>query len=213
MSPNGLRLLHSILSSAMRDALRMELVECNPVALVSPPPKQRREANPPGVTAVREMLALDKAEGDDFFPCIHLIAHTGLRRGEALGLHWQDMDLDAGWLLVGASLVRNGEQGVVLMPPKTRRRRRLVALDGPTVDALRWQRERQDEVKRIMRDSYEDRGAVFAGACGEWLNPAMLARTVKSLGRKGRRTGNDGAETDPLPRLSDAAKPPERYGR
>ena len=52
------------------------------------------------------------------------------------------------------------------------------------MDVLHWHRERQDEVKRTMRDGYEDRGAVFAGAYGDRINPAQLTRAVQSLGKE-----------------------------
>ena len=84
---------------------------------------------------------------------------TGLRRSEALGLRCEDVNLTEGYVLIRASLSLSRERGLILEPPKTESGRRRVDLDGATVvDVLRLHRERQDEVKRTMRDGYEDRG-------------------------------------------------------
>ena len=120
MSPRGVNLVHTVLSGAMRHALRMELIMRNPVALVSPPPQQKREANPPPIAAVREALALARSDDHHLSACIHLIAYTGLRRGEALGLTWDNVNLEGSYLQVRASLVRSRERGLVLDRPRQR---------------------------------------------------------------------------------------------
>ena len=74
---------------------------------------------------------------------MHLIAYTGLRRGEALGLLWRCVDLERGYLAVEGSLVRRA-RGVALEPPKTATSRRIVDLDPSTVEALAAHRDWQD---------------------------------------------------------------------
>ena len=184
MAPSGVSLVHNVLSGAMRYAMRMELIYRNPVALVSPPPHQKREPNPPAIRAVRDALALARADDHHLAACIHLISYTGLRRGEALGLTWDNVYLDEGYVFIRASLVRTRERGLMLEPPKTESGRRRVDLDATTVEVLRRHQKRQDEIKGAMGEAYEDRGAVFAGALGEWINPGQLARAVQSLGKK-----------------------------
>ena len=90
---------------------------------------------------------------------------------------------------IAASLVRSRELGLILEPPKTDSGRRRVDLDAGTVEVLRRHRESQEEVKTVMRDAYQDGGVVFANHYGEWLNPGLLGRTVKTLGR---RAGHEG---------------------
>ena len=182
LSPTSVQAVHAVLSGAMKHALRMELIHRNPVALVSPPPIRRREPAPPNISAVRDALALAQTEGHYLFPCIHLIAYTGLRRGEALGLTWDNVDLDRGSIDIKGSLVRSRERGLIIEPPKTDSGRRTVDLDSGTIRVLAEHRDSQQHVKETMREAYEDRGRVFAGPCGEWLNPMSLTRAVKYLG-------------------------------
>lgn len=182
MSPKGVGLVHTVLSGAMKHALRMELISRNPVSLVAPPPLKRREIVPPSISVVRDALALAREEGHYLFPCIHLIAYTGLRRGEALGLTWDNVDLDQGSIAIEGSLVRSQERGLIIEPPKTDSGRRTVDLDSGTTGVLAEHWESQQHIKKTMREAYEDRGRVFAGPYGEWLNPMSLTRTVKYLG-------------------------------
>ena len=122
--------VHTVLSGALKYAMRMELVHRNPVALVTPLRKERRPVAPPDIATVKALLELARRERPDLFACIHLIAYTGLRRGEALGLLWPDVDLERGCLYIEGSLVVSSERGLILEPPKTQSGRRQVDLDA-----------------------------------------------------------------------------------
>ena len=99
--------------------MRMELIQRNPVSLVSPPPIARRAVDPPDISAVQETLALARRDDHHLYACIHLVAYTGLRRGEALGLLWDSVDLSLRRIFIEGSLVRSQERGLILEPPKT----------------------------------------------------------------------------------------------
>ena len=104
MAPQGIQLVHNVLSGAMKHAVKMELIHRNPVASVSPPPVPETEAATPEVAEVKRLLALGESENHYLWTCIHLIAYTGMRRGEALGLQWTDVNLDEGRLQIASSL-------------------------------------------------------------------------------------------------------------
>ncbi len=184
LSAKGVHLVHTVLAGALKHALRMELIYRNPAALVSAPPLARREVHPPDIAVVRDALALAREEEHHLFACIHLIAYTGLRRGEALGLQWRNVDLDHGYLRIEGSLVRSRERGLILEPPKTESGRRTVDLDAGTLEVLGAHRASQGQIKRVMREAYQDHEWVFAGPTGEWINPMQLTRAVSALGRR-----------------------------
>ena len=87
---------------------------------------------------------------------------TGLRRGELLGLRWDDADLGevGGTLRVGRALVREGGRHA-LGETKTRRGRRLVNLTPRTVNSLKAHRKRQLEERIRLSGLYEDRGLIL----------------------------------------------------
>ena len=118
-------------------------------------------------------------------PYLHVSTSSPiLACGEALGLTWDNVDLDQGSIAIEGSLVRSRERGLILEPPKTDSSRRTVDLDPGTIRVLAEHWESQQRVKETMREAYGNRGRVFAGAYGEWLNPMSLTRAVKSLGSR-----------------------------
>lgn len=100
MKPRGVEGVHNVLSGAMKHALRLELIGRNPVPLVSPPTIPKIEAYTPEVREVLDLLALAESEEHPLWVCIHLIAYTGMRLGEALALEWKHVDLDRQRVLV-----------------------------------------------------------------------------------------------------------------
>ena len=178
----SVRMVHNVLSGAMTHALHMELVTRNPVSQVSPPAHRRPEAIPPAPEAVRALLALAESEQHHLFACIRLVVYTGLRRGEALGLQWDSVDLNDGCIHVVHSLVRTHTQGVILQPPKTESGRRRVDLDQGTIAVLRRHRAAQLELRLRMGPAYIDRGIVFADPLGDWVQPDRLSAAVTRLG-------------------------------
>ncbi len=184
MAAEGVGLVHRVLSGAMKHALRMEMVYRNPVSAVSPPRIIRQEPAPPDISAVRAALELARAEEHYLYACIHLIAYTGMRRGEAMGLLWDDVDLERGRILIERSLSRTLERGLCVDPPKTNSGRRVVDLDVRTIEVMAKHQEDQRTTKELMRDMYEDYRRVFAGPYGEWINPDQLSKAVKRLGKR-----------------------------
>ena len=82
----AVQMVHNVLSGAMGHVVRMELISRNPVGLVSPSPNKEKEASSPDIDSVRRLLAIAEEEEHHLWACIHLIANTGMRRGEAIAL-------------------------------------------------------------------------------------------------------------------------------
>ena len=105
-----------------------------------------------------------------------LALYLGLRRGELLGLRWEDLDLDGGVLEVRRSLQRVGGR---LQPvtPKTRTSRRTVPLVGICVDALRDHVKRQDRDRQLAGSAWVESGYVFTSSAGTPVEPDNLRRS------------------------------------
>ncbi len=94
--------------------MRFNLIPFNPAARVDPPKVRQEEITPLDTVQAREFL---DAARDDRFEALYVVSLTvGLRMGEALGLRWSDVDLDAGTLRVNRQLQRmRGGGGLVLI--------------------------------------------------------------------------------------------------
>lgn len=184
MAPKGVQMIHNVLSGAIKHALRMELVSRNPVAAVSPPADSKVQTFSPDIAQALALLAVARVHEHYryLWPCIHLIAYTGMRRGEALALKWADLDLDGKFLTVVASLGAT-KQGLILEPPKTDRGRRTVNLDDLTVTVLREHQERQLELARQLSVNPPEKVFPRRDLQG-WCHPNTLARALKTLAKQ-----------------------------
>ena len=117
---------------------------------------------------------------------LRLIAYSGIRRGECLGLHWQHVDFGTREITIVISLVRSAEKGLILEPPKSKASRKVIDLDEGTMQVLREHRVRQMEHRMAVGGVYDDNDLVFPNELGELLNPMALARAlIHAAGRAG----------------------------
>ncbi|MDP9022265.1 MAG: site-specific integrase [Actinomycetota bacterium] len=117
---------------------------------------------------------------DEQYPLWLLLASTGMRRGEALGLPWRDLDLDAGRLAVRQSLLCiDGNPRIE--EPKSRYSIRTIDLDRSTVAALQQRRAQQGHDRRPAGKYWTDNGLVFTRDDGVWLNPDWMSERFRLL--------------------------------
>ena len=115
-------------------------------------------------------VLLSAATGDRLEALYVAAVHTGLRRGEILGLKWTDVDLDARVLSVQRSLDKDG----TFNPPKRKNSRRTVKLTTQAAESLKAHRSRQNEERLRLGSLWEDRGLVFPNQVGKPMNADNL---------------------------------------
>ena len=123
---------------------------------------------------------LDHAEDDHLYALFHLIAHRGLRRGEACGLHWADLDLERGSLTVRWQITQHGST-TQLKKPKSDAGDRQIPLDAGTVRTLREHRARQHAWRLKIGPRWPDTGLVFVDPGGASLNPDHVTDRFRAL--------------------------------
>jgi integrase len=104
-----------------------------------------------------------------------VLATTGMRRGECLGLRWSDVNLTAGRVSITQTVIAVNHD-VRIGSPKTARGRRTVALDPKTVAALREHRQNQ-LAERLLMGAGTDHDLVFCRPDGSPLHPERFSRT------------------------------------
>jgi integrase len=168
--------IHTILHRALKDAVRWGRLARNPADASDPPRSAQKsgQASSWDGPTLRLFLEACLAEGDRHYPLWVLLATTGMRRGEALGLRWSDVDLDSGRMRVVQTVVQT-RNSVSLGVPKTSQGRRSVSLDPMTVSVLRAHRVRMLEDRMLAGPDFEDRGLVFHHPDGSWLRPNSVS--------------------------------------
>ncbi len=186
LSARSVRYVHTIIHRALRDAVRWGRITRNP-ADAADPPRASATNRPTMTTWTAEQLRafLSFTDGHRLNPAFVLLATTGMRRGECLGLRWSDLDLAAGRASIVQTVIAVNHE-VRIGSPKTARSRRTVSLDPGTVAVLREHRKTQLEERLIMGGGFTDHGLVFCRPDGGPLHPERFSRTFEiEAGRAG----------------------------
>ncbi len=188
VSAATLHRIHATLRAALNGAVRAGLIGVNPGRFPELPRSAR--PRPPvwtpaltegwrqvvGVwTAAQTAQFLRQVRGHRLYALFHLIALRGLRRGEAAGLRWGDLDLDGGTLTVTGQLQQLGGR-LVAGPPKSDAGRRVIALDKTTIAALREHRARQRAERAAAGTGWTETGYVFTTKTGKPFGPDRMTR-------------------------------------
>lgn len=170
-----------VLSSALSEAERWQLVTRNVARLVDAPRPARGEVQPFTVEEVHRLLEVARAHR--LYPLFVLAVSLGLRQGELLGLRWQDVDFERGTLTVSVQLQTiNGKQ--VLTEPKTARSRRTLQLPAFVLEVLQQHRANRLLEKAQLGESWQEHGLVFPSSVGTPIPARNLTRLWYSLLRK-----------------------------
>ena len=111
------------------------------------------------------------------WPALFTAVSVGLRRGEVMGLTWEDVDLERGVLHIRQTRVM-GVDVIETNDPKTANSRRDIHMPPSLVAVLKTHRERQDVERRALGKLWGTTGAVFATELGEWTHPDNLKRAL-----------------------------------
>ncbi|RBY92946.1 site-specific integrase [Blastococcus sp. TF02A-30] len=179
LSPASVLQAHRVLSRALKVAMQRDRVARNVCALVDPPSVERDEVRPLSGQDARRVL--EAARGRRNAARWSVALALGLRQGEALGLTWDTVNLDAGTLTVRQALQRQPGRGLVLVQPKSRAGRRTIALPGPLRDALRAHRAAQAAERIAAGSRWEDGNLVFCQENGRPLDPRSDHRAWRAL--------------------------------
>lgn len=181
--------IRATLRTALNAAIRRQLITFNPAQWVELAPGKR----PAGLLWTDERVArwretgekpspvmvwtpaqlgafLDAAEGHRLYGCFHLIAHHGLRRGEAVGQDWAGVDFEGKSVTVATEIVTDGWTPIETAP-KTDGSADTVQIDSGTVQVLLEHRARQMAEREAMGKAWQDSGKVFTSEDGAWLHP------------------------------------------
>ena len=179
LAPATVRRVHAVIHEALEQAVREELVGRNVSDFVSPPTVPHFEIQPPSVEHTARLLKV--ARGHRLYALFLLYLGSGTRRGEALALRWQDVDLNRGTIAIHRTLVRTSTKGLVFHEPKTRLSWRVVPIPDLVRQALLAHRARQAEEKGLVGEAYEDQDLVFTTPIGHPIDPNNVTRTFDLL--------------------------------
>lgn len=181
-SVRKVHIMREVLSAALTRAQREELVSRNVARLVELEPYRRDEIRPWSADEAKKFL--EAAQGDALCPAFTLLMLYGLRRGEVLGLRWQDIDFESAEIHVRQQLQRVGDtlyQG----PLKTKAGRRDLPLLGFARDVLVAHQSRQETLRGAAGAEWAGAGnqqeLVFTTKNGTPIEPRNFGRSFQRI--------------------------------
>jgi integrase len=186
LSNKTVRYVHGILHKALADAQRKGTVLRNVAALADAPKLSSSKKREARVWNAGELRAFLLGVGDErAHAAFFLAAHTGMRRGEVLGLRWADVDLDKARLSVRQAIISVAYQ-VKVSDVKTGTGRRTINLDTRTVGVLRAWRKAALAERMLVGPAFADNDLVFPRPDGTPTHPDAFSqafdRAVVRLG-------------------------------
>ena len=182
LSPKTVRNVHGILARAFRDAVRWGRLARNPCDAADPPAAHSPEMKAWTGDEVRTFI--QSISEHRWASIWALMATTGMRRGEILGLRWSDVDLEVGTLKIQSTRIRFGSI-VASSTPKTASGNRTIAIGPTVVSQLRAWRKRQTEERLAMGAGWMNEGnLVVTLADGSPPNPESFSNLFGKLATK-----------------------------
>ncbi len=171
--------IHDVLHKALAQAVTWRLVVRNVCDGVTLPRLSRYEY--PVLTEEQAQKLLEVMRGHRFEVLLALALTTGMRHGELLSLHWQDINFERGTLQVRRSVSRVRGQGYKVFEPKTPRGRRMLTLPLFVLDMLKQHRVIQEEVMQKAGIQWQDHDLVFCNQYGSFLRPDRVRKQFQKL--------------------------------
>ncbi|MBO0795474.1 MAG: site-specific integrase [Ktedonobacteraceae bacterium] len=183
LSPNTIRLIHVILSTAFKQAIKWKRMSSNPCKDVTLP-KAVKHAHV-CLTPEQAQQLIQTAREHPLECLLVLAVTTGLRKGELLGLRWSDIDLEKQTLQVARTVSYIAMDGksysFIETGPKTEQSRRTIQIPQFAIEHLRLHRAKQLQRRHQAGGAWNDQDLVFPGTLGTHYRPPTLQRHFTAL--------------------------------
>lgn len=166
-----------VLRMALKHAVAMGKLYRDPTTGVQAPTVKNGEVQTVSAEKLREIIEASRTS--KYHLPVLLAATTGMRRGEVLGLEWQDIDLEAGEIWVRRQYSADG-----LGPLKTEGSARRIPIPPETVAALKAEHKAQAELKLSLGRGYSDGGLVCCNERGLHYTPRALTAAFTVIAEK-----------------------------
>lgn len=164
-----IRRMNELIRMLLRVAYKWELIPKDIASLIESPRLEKKEMKVWSIAQVNEFL--NHTKHSRYYPVFYLAAYTGMRKGEILGLTWDDVDFDAKTIKVNRTLYKiKGE--FLLHEPKTRHSIRTIYIDDDLIKVLKKQKAQQNIERMKYRGVYKEHNMVFAQESGEYVFPS-----------------------------------------
>ena len=178
LSKRTVQFIHAVINKSLKYALRWNLIVRNPCDLVDAP---RPTKKPPIILSQKEIeIFLNSLTNHRWYALYYLAIATAMRECELLGLKWEDVDLENKTLQVKRQLQYIVGEGLIFTEPKSDSSLRLLSIPEKAIKVLYMHSEKQQAIKDLAGNRWEEYGLVFTTNIGTPINPRNLLRHFHS---------------------------------
>jgi integrase len=202
LSPASVRHCHALLENALGDAVRHQRIDTNPATFAKPPRGQSPRRTIPDAVQIGALLDDLAEHNPPLVDLALLIVATGLRRSEALGLRFGDIDWTAEYISIRQVVIEHDGNFSLRENTKSAAGFRTIGIAVPVIDALRRQQARVAEWRLLLGQFWQDHDLVFPDpTTGGPRAPAAITRAFTRAARR----ANWPAHASPVHSLRHAA--------
>lgn len=170
LAPKTIRHHLSFISDVFSYAVRMDLVSDNPCRKVTIPKGEVKEKPIYSQEEIAQLLTAINGEDTKYRAFFYLIAYSGFRRSEMLGLEWKDIDFENNIISIKRTSNYTAERGIYTDTTKTKRSKRVLKISPYIMGILKELKDEQDEEALRLGDKWVESDRLFVKGNGEPMN-------------------------------------------
>jgi integrase len=174
LSAKTVMYIHRVLREALSHAVKQQIIPRNVADFVEVPKLKKYRATVLDEKGVQSLLETFK--NTNYYIAVLLGVGVGLRRGEALGLQWKDIDFENKTIQINRSLLPT-ENGLIFHDPKTEGSNRIIVVSNTIINMLLVAKEQQEKSKKILGEAYNDIDLVTCWDDGSPINPTTFSQS------------------------------------
>lgn len=178
----------SIVKNTLDYALRLGMIESNPMLYVIKPKKQAsisdKHDNYYNKDELKKFLDVAKDTSLKKYTLFRLLAYSGMRIGECLALTWHDLDYKNNTIAINKTLARTNN-GIKIQTPKTKASNRVISLDNETIQVLKmWQLEQRKQLLKVGINAMDSKQLIFSNTKNEFIIIPTVRLAIKQIAKK-----------------------------
>lgn len=178
----------SIVKNTLDYALRLGMIESNPMLYVIKPKKQTTISDNHGNYYNKDELKkfLDVAKDTNLkkYTLFRLLAYSGVRIGECLALTWHDLNYKNNTIAINKTLART-KNGIKIQTPKTKSSNRVISLDTETIQVLKmWQLEQRKQLLKLGINAMNKQQLIFSNTKNKFIIIPTVRLAIKQIAKK-----------------------------
>lgn len=187
-APVGFTQIISIVKNTLDYALRLGMIESNPMLYVIKPKKQTtisdKHGNYYNKDELKKFLAAAKDTDLKKYTLFRLLAYSGIRAGECLALTWHDLDYKNNTIAINKTYAKTNN-GIKIQTPKTKASIRKISLDIETIQVLKeWQLEQRKQLLKVGINAMNKQQLIFSNNKNGFIANETVRLAIHQIAKK-----------------------------